>query len=53
MKGKNLKSLKLNKKAISKFTQESNTGGTIGSIVCSGLNSKCDIRHPHILICSW
>ncbi|WP_298424853.1 hypothetical protein [uncultured Kordia sp.] len=53
MKKRNLKALKLNKKAISNFEKDLNKGGTLASFVCSNLNSKCDINLPHILICTW
>ena len=54
MKKKNLKSLKLNKKSISKLEQQQLSGGgsllgtsNLQSFVCSNANS-CDINTPHI-----
>ena len=49
MKKRNLKSLKLNKKSISKLDQELNKGGTLRSFICSYPNgTSCDINYPHI-----
>lgn len=49
MKKKSLKSLKLNKKSVSKLEDNQLTGGfsIFQSIICSNANS-CDINTPHI-----